>query len=712
MQITNQASSNPVIAHEKNLEFKQGEIYRATIKERGPENEAILQIRGREIQVKFEGHRPMHDRVTVQINGQLDQYIQVKAIVTAPAASQHAEGSNINQVLRNLGVANPSAELRQATQMILDKDMPLNRESVHNLREFVDKEKGTSEQRLSTVQAVVNKRLEITTSHLRSVHEALNGRPLHEVLTNIAKVHDQNFQINKEQKEIVTVPGRTISEQVLEVREQISANLQEQERNKPSELLKQMQVTVQREANFLNAVSLLQNQIVQDVFARPINEKLNEAIEAAMKLKEEGRELAARELMMQAFTAVEHSVSKLDQAAPKPEVQQYMLNEAFQTQQVSSKDFIVQTITEKLARARGEFKSLQREMMRNLDNIQRLSESFKSQAVPQVKPLLETTIKKLDHAILKSEMMLLTDMKTEKSLMQASSQLAEAKKLLNKGNFQEANKIVQEVKSMIERLEFKPSEVKVKHFISKEEQNLIVRTGSQQIVKQIDELTQRATMQEASARQTFELIRGLGLNRDTEVAQLLASGKHGDGDLNQNMKQALMQLMKQEAEQGRVSQQTSQALLNITGQQLLSKSDTSNLQSMFFNLPLLLQDEVKNLQVFVNSRNEGQQVDWENCSLYFLIETKKLGEVGILVTAIERNLSLTIKNDQPSFKERIEPLAEACKEKLKYVGFNIANLTFTKLHALENKQQESKLDKEITERTTATFTEKGFDYKI
>ncbi len=54
--------------------------------------------------------------------------------------------------------------------------------------------------------------------------------------------------------------------------------------------------------------------------------------------------------------------------------------------------------------------------------------------------MLETTISKLDNAILKSDMMLFTDMKTEKQLMNASTQLAEAKKLLAKGDHDRSGK--------------------------------------------------------------------------------------------------------------------------------------------------------------------------------------------------------------------------------------------------------------------------------
>ena len=59
----------------------------------------------------------------------------------------------------------------------------------------------------------------------------------------------------------------------------------------------------------------------------------------------------------------------------------------------------------------------------------------------------------------------------------------------------------------------------------------------------------------------------------------------------------------------KLAQQAEQALTNITGQQLLSKSDgNGTLQSMFFNLPLMLGEKPENLQVFINSKNEGEQV--------------------------------------------------------------------------------------------------------
>ncbi|MCD8502438.1 MAG: hypothetical protein LRY71_13220 [Bacillaceae bacterium] len=162
---------------------------------------------------------------------------------------------------------------------------------------------------------------------------------------------------------------------------------------KPSELLKQMQTNFQKEGVFQKAVEEVTRQLTEAPFEKDVIEKIEHSIDKATQLKEQGRELAARQEVQQSFSEVEQQVAKTDPVS-QPEVEQYLMNETFQTQQLTSKNYIVQTVTEKLAQAQAEFKTLQREITRNLDNIQRLTDTFKSQAKQHVKPLLETTIKK------------------------------------------------------------------------------------------------------------------------------------------------------------------------------------------------------------------------------------------------------------------------------------------------------------------------------
>lgn len=972
MQINNQLTANQIQPADRPLELKQGELYSAQIKERVSDTEAVIQIRGKEVKATFEGQVPTDDRVTVQVTGQKDQSVLVKTIsVDATKASSTQTQPCDSKVLQSVGItAKDIPELKQSVQLLLDKGMPVTKEAVQELRDFFEKAKGTNADKLDTVKALVNKRLEVTQAHLRPIHEALHGRPLNEVLTDLAKEIDPEFDLAKnEQKEIerrsaqrtlensqnqavenrpitVSAEAKAVSsnpttastikteqpstqvkstdkqlsellqrnrefvekapnlkqaiekvraeivknpaidrelaqkvekaafeaeklqsigkerltqalnqaenglkqieahqqqqqtqskqeqhiteqptsetvkqvkelvqseqelqkalekvrnlisnnknidpeiirnikqmanqanqleqagrERITKVLEQVENAIKQLESNSgtptqsqnqeqliniikkntdapeikapaieklPSEIIKQALTQIQKEPNLERVL----NKIRQEISSSPnldlkAVEKIEKAIEQSSQLLDKGRELGARQQITDTLTEIEQELFKTEpkpiteqQKATQDAMKQIDLNEQLQTLPLQSKNILVTKVTQKLAQATHDFRELKREITRNLDSIERLTNLFKKNAYPQAKQILQTTINKLDNAILKSDMMLFTDMKTEKQLMLASTQLAEAKKLLAKGNHEEAAKIVHEIKTLIDKINFKPSEQKVMHFVSKESMNLEQRSPSQQLLHHFDETARSHVRQEPSARQMYEMVRSLGLNHDSDLAKSLVFQKGGEAAFQQgqdqqnhekqNIKAALLKLTQTGGDEAatKIAKQAEQALNNLTGQQLLSKSDSGNsLQSMIFNLPLLLGERPENLQVFVNSKNEGQQVDWENCNLYFLIETRRLGDVGIMLSTTERNLTITIKNDKPGFKQKMEPIAAFTKEKLQEIGYNVNSINFTRMSPVNSQpvQQQDASNIQETANMRPVFTEKGMDFKI
>ncbi|WP_017728259.1 hypothetical protein [Halalkalibacterium ligniniphilum] len=750
MQISNQITSQQQPAQQQ-VPVRKGEIYRATIKERKGDNQAVLTIRGREITATFEGKIPEGDRVMVQVTDPKGETIQVRAVTEETKGTPPLQGQRQGQaqtVLQSMGMRQPSSELIQAVQILIDKGISLTNEGIRELQRFMNE--GTASERLNTVQALANKSLELTATHLRSIHEALHGRPINEVLQDLARELNRDFQIQPRDRSqtdnrVSRVPGEPLHDRIImllqkeglptEVRQQLERLLQqlpkigEEGRIQLSQALEKLeqrqsggmtpigptirdifqkaQQQIQREGNFEKALQSVQSTLSQLPSFSAVTPVVEASLAEALQLKEQGRELAARQNVGNLLMQLENQMVAKD-ASLANQGQVYQGNEQFQTSvELGSKSIAVTTVTQKLAELTESFKLFQRDVTRSLDQIHRLMEQFRSQANAQTKPLLETTINKLDHAILKSEMMLFASMKQEKQLMQASSQLAEAKKLLSRGQAQEASRIVHEVKQLIERINFKPSETKVMHYVSERASN-----QPPQLPAQLSESI-RALGQDQSARGMLEAVRGLGINRDSEMAQQFASGRDGQQQgSQQNLKAALLQLLRGEEEGSRAQQLANQALSNITGQQLLSKSDQQgNLQSLFMNLPFLLEEKVENLQVFVNSRSEGQKVDWENCSLYFLMETKKLGEIGILVQVADRNLSVTLKNDKNDFATKMEPLVELTTTRLSEIGYSISSIKFAKMTS-ESKEQQGVKANNTAETQQPIFTEKGFDFKI
>lgn len=381
----------------------------------------------------------------------------------------------------------------------------------------------------------------------------------------------------------------------------------------------------------------------------------------------------------------------------------YWNEEWFQTIPVQSKDMIVKTI-EKLSQAALDFKKLQIEMNKKLENVAFLLNSGQTLARQQAKQFIEAVINTLDRAILQGEFMLFTDMKTEKQMLQASAKLAEAKQLLTEGKPSDALTIVNEVKNLLRGLRFQPADVKMKHFISAFHFNEQEVMPKQQLLLQLAKTLKLPLGEEVSARSMFEQFRQLGFQHEQDISRALWLKQPAMEP--QNIKALLMKLS--QGELGMIAKQAEHALMNMTGQQLLSKFDANNhMQTMFYQLPVLLHDQIETLHIYLNSRNAGGKLDWQNCSLYFLLNTEKYGKIGILLQALERNLTITIKTDNAKLAEALKSLTEMAKENLEAIGYNVKGIAFAKM----NEQEEPKTVAETTQEKE-TNREKGYDWTV
>ena len=275
--------------------------------------------------------------------------------------------------------------------------------------------------------------------------------------------------IQKEQPVINNSQQQNSSMKNQEMAEQAKTN-----EIRPSQSINQALKQLQKEPNLEKALDQVRKEITSNpnIDLKTID-KAEKALNQATQLQDKGREIAARQHITKELTEIQQELAKTEpkintEQKSLQEQMQYDLNEQLQSLNIQSKDILVTKVTQKLAQATHDFRELKREITRNLDSVERVINTFKKNAYPQAKQMLETAISKLDNAILKSDMMLFTDMKTEKQLMNASTQLAEAKKLLAKGDHDQAGKIVNEVKTLIDKLIFKPSEQKIMHYVNKE----------------------------------------------------------------------------------------------------------------------------------------------------------------------------------------------------------------------------------------------------
>lgn len=441
--------------------------------------------------------------------------------------------------------------------------------------------------------------------------------------------------------------------------------------------------------------------------AAPIVAKLEASVHAANQLLDEGRELKARQMM-------ETELKQLQMQLPQEQVQRQgdtqlkeietiVRNEAMQTLGQRSKQVLITEVTERLAKAADQFRGFQRDTLHQLQRLEQVMQQLRPQAIPQMKPMLENVISQLDKAINKSDWLLFADMKQERKLLGASSQLTEAKNLLMKGKSHEALQLVREVKQTMEQIQFKPANHRVQHFLTEQSRMEEQKPLQHQLSRQLELASRTLTYNDHSPRQVLEGMRMLGMNREQELAQQLIHGKQVSGQ-QKDLRTLFMQLARSGDDEGR--NQAQQALNSLNGQQLLNRQDPSQ-QMHLFHLPMQLKGEMEELKVFVNSKNKEGEMDWENMSLYFHIETGKLGPLGITLSVTNKQLSIVLKNDAPEFENKVLPLTKKYTDHLQEAGFHVKSV---KAQTFAASPLEKKADKAPS--SAPVMTEKGFDYKI
>ncbi|TDQ36934.1 NfeD family protein [Aureibacillus halotolerans] len=424
--------------------------------------------------------------------------------------------------------------------------------------------------------------------------------------------------------------------------------------------------------------------------------RMTEAMHEAKAAMAGGRELAARRTLE---TAIQQLQSMTPSPASGMTYAQDMVTKVTDPLQLSPqiKTVLVTRVTQQMAEAKDTLTNDRRFMLRQLD-------AFQSQARPTVQQsdaLLETTIRRLDQVLLKSDAMLYADMKTEKQLLQASSQLAEARKALQQGNWQQAKQTVNQVQTVLERVQFHPSEQKVQRIVNGEAKPYV-----EPFPKAI-----QPSVSATSAKQLFEHFKSMGYSHEADLSRaLLRNDAQAIEQSQRTTKSIMQQLLLKDADAG-MKHNVEQQLLQLTGQQLLNKPDPGALQHLFFSLPLLLGKDANQLQVMVKGRNQGERIDWENCNLTFLMETKKLGDLGIHLIAKNRQLTVAIHNDTKGLEETLRPFVETTSTRLADIGYNVQSIRFEKMFSTtttEQQQSESSVDQPEKETTSS----KGFDFSV
>ncbi len=365
------------------------------------------------------------------------------------------------------------------------------------------------------------------------------------------------------------------------------------------------------------------------------------------------------------------------------------------------------------------------EVTTDMLKIKETFDTFKNQAVAQLSEVqtgkctgaelsdvVQKVAQKLDKLIMHSDLTLYTDMKSERKLMGISSDLQQIADLA-KHQPQKALEQLAQAKKQIEALAFNPSKEVV---VAKLKENVTQRL-SEGTEFRLKEMVPTLEKIGNSSKGVLDVMRQLGLNHEVELMDEVFSSqsKQSDGfeSHKDNFKQILLKLAEEDQGDTQTVKAIEKSLSQITGQQLLNKNEEkSDTQSLFFNIPLQQGDRQTDMKLYVKARKKIQAMDWENCSMYMLVDLKQYGETGIRIGVNQRQLSISISNASESIMDVVKPFAQEVMSQLKEVGYQTGDIKFVPFQTDISELPASKIQVETASIATQGKEGGRFEWQI
>lgn len=170
-------------------------------------------------------------------------------------------------------------------------------------------------------------------------------------------------------------------------------------------------------------------------------------------------------------------------------------------------------------------------------------------------------------------------------------------------------------------------------------------------------------------------IQTLGLSHESESFDIIKGKVSDEGARVENVKSLLIQLLNEDIP-AKVKD-SAEALLNrLTGIQLMS-SDTTPVQQIVMQIPLVLMNKQTDLTIQWNGRKDANgKIDPSYCRVLFYLDLEHMNETIIDMQIQNRIMKITIINDHENIKHLSSPYIASLKDSLQKLDYQLSNVSF------------------------------------
>ncbi|MFB9329680.1 hypothetical protein ACFFSY_27395 [Paenibacillus aurantiacus] len=169
----------------------------------------------------------------------------------------------------------------------------------------------------------------------------------------------------------------------------------------------------------------------------------------------------------------------------------------------------------------------------------------------------------------------------------------------------------------------------------------------------------------------------------TQTADMISAGARAESSSPaDNMKHALMSLAGSDDVPPALKETAQQLIQQITGQQLLLSPERNGSPfthvTMFIPLKTANGDQTASIHIQTRRGRKGE-LDADNCRLMFDLRMKSLGDTIVDVQVVDKIVSLRLWNDHPAIESLLDGSRSEITEALKQAGYQLSSLRATPL---------------------------------
>jgi hypothetical protein len=178
-----------------------------------------------------------------------------------------------------------------------------------------------------------------------------------------------------------------------------------------------------------------------------------------------------------------------------------------------------------------------------------------------------------------------------------------------------------------------------------------------------------------------KIIKNIGFDYEKKIYDLIRGKSKDELNLNNNLKGILLELNRLIMNDARIDNSEKLFLLsmrilnNIEIQQLINMNESTWSKNWYFNIPVLLGDFFKSIELKINSNKDGN-IKFSNRMLSFNLnlEMSNLGKISSSGNVIDNNLSLFFGLEEKELCTEFEKDIGELKQRLIDLGYNIAGI--------------------------------------